>query len=165
MTTQKTTRVLVILIALWCTTTFAIPMEIPPLDVTIKYVGPGINTAYQTIEAVATGVGLTCTPTVEDYAQGKIIGARGKPVRWPQEMRCGLGESGTIAASTELDGHHGRIRLRAYYELPPIPKSVVKPKIDALVVSIESKLKSDPQIESIDQTMFSNGVVVVSTIK
>jgi hypothetical protein len=33
------------------------------------------------------------------------------------------------------------------------------------VASIESKLKSDPQIESIDQTMFSNGVVVVSTIK
>lgn len=139
--------------------------ELPAINITIQFRERGIFHIFRALEAAAKESGLKCTPTMEEYAGGEIRNEDDKPITRPRQMLCVMDPSGAIQATTLGDGERGQIRLRVYYEVPRIPTSIVKSKIDALVVNMEDTLKVDPLVESIENTVNGEDRPVTSKIK
>jgi hypothetical protein len=139
--------------------------EIPAIDITIQFRGRGIFHVYQALEAAAKDSRLKCSPTMEKYARGEIRDADNKPITRPLQMLCAMDPAGGIQAATLGDGKRGQVHLRVYYEIPRIPVSIVKSKVDAVVANIENRLKADPLIESIENTVDEEARPVTSKIK
>jgi hypothetical protein len=138
------------------------PFAISPIPIaskiTIHFQGVGSDHIFRALEKLATPAGFVCSPSMSDYAQGRVYGKGGIVTRRPDSMAClpfsdASSQSNTAAGSIRVYIlAPGEMSIDVYYEWPSVEVSVAKPKIDRVLANLEASIKGDPLVKSVDQS-------------
>jgi hypothetical protein len=129
--------------------------------ITIHFQGVGSDHIFRALEKLATPVGFVCSPSMSDYAQGRVYGKAGIVTRKPDSMACKLFSDASSQSYTAAGSIRvyilapGEMSIDVYYEWPSVEVSVAKPKVDGVIANLEAAIKGDPLVKSIDQSTWS----------